>query len=1078
MLSSSSSSSSSIAAPSTQQPQPPPQQPPQQQPPQQQQSSHNYEVRSILDTSSITSENSRPPTTIASSVSIPGLLITSSNEETTSPTQVVSTIEKSLLTATSSCTSMNPHKSCKRSSSSSNDLLYERDRFRARLRSFNVSFPDHETDDDTCHHHHHLHYERKHHQHQTEPKDGSVPPLNYCACQNEPASLEGDANPCDVCDGIGFKTTKLTMGHPEEVKTLADNFKFEHLTLVQLRQMFDKYFNSELPPTNEMFPWLHGLHDDNFAQRSFFLHQQQQQQQKLGLGMNNVFMDYKTAKPQSSSFLMCVTDGTCPVELHNTVRLFEVLQKIDVSKSEIRDIIALIWKSVDHETLLKGEQLSYIEEEEMIDLLTADCIKLNVVPFFLNLDPDRGISLRNFQIQVAKLSTCSDFVVYGSDSGVLQSIARVLWLAQRDEEQSSGITVPERKVYILDEHLGNAYEQTSTTSLNAPLRSFFHFSKLSSTNLHYQLKDPLLLWDNNFQLREKVETTLMSTATKICQNVYVGNFWDHQIMIHYLQQKKSVTTSETRKSSKPVTPYSSPANSIMSQSNCKSSQDYINLLPRPKSNYKLFLHCHSDASFPDLGELGELLFRYTISSHESQDTDEHHQLSFPPSGSIGIGDCKRDNLRSIVNTCKLIYLYSSSMSPRGLGTLIYCSDGYTESSLLVLCYMMYALNLPLDEVMLQLHCFYERPFYIFNSDVVILRKLEPLLRKYSPLVKQQGGVMNWGEMEEISSAEINEILLGVPKKNSNAKLGYIFNSDEEEEEEEDDDDDSSLSEGDSSSSSEEGEEEDEEDEEDEDAEMKKFAIDWVKEVEGSIPSKILPYLYLGSLKHASCLPLLNKLGIKKVISVGESLPWLNGYKFRKYNDTIVDQDNEDIEIINILPKQRHHHRHRHNSKLHWNTTIDTIMKVNNLEDDGIDELSQQLPKILDFINEEYVKTQGNTKILVHCRVGVSRSATVVIAEIVKRFQVSLPMAYLYVRVRRLNIIIQPNLRFMYELFKWEQELKQARLKNGKEEDNFGSRGEMESSLARYHDGTHYLREIDWFIMCREIMKLNLPYLNN
>lgn len=45
---------------------------------------------------------------------------------------------------------------------------------------------------------------------------------------------------------------------------------------------------------------------------------------------------------------------------------------------------------------------------------------------------------------------------------------------------------------------------------------------------------------------------------------------------------------------------------------------------------------------------------------------------------------------------------------------------------------------------------------------MILRKLEPLLRKYSPLVKQ--GAMNWGEMEEISSAEINEILLGAPKR--------------------------------------------------------------------------------------------------------------------------------------------------------------------------------------------------------------------------------------------------------------------------------------------------------------------------
>ncbi|CCG25207.1 dual specificity protein phosphatase [Candida orthopsilosis Co 90-125] len=987
-----------------------------------------YDVKSVLETNSITSENSRPPVTAtsASSLSIPNLSITPSSVVVQTQLQGT-TIPQKL----SSPSTKNPHKSCKRSSSSSNDLIYERDRFRARLRSFNVSFPNNEVED---------------HSHpKTETLDASP---GYCACHDEPASLEGDVNPCDVCDGIGFKTTKLSMGHPEELDTLAANkFKFEHLTLEQLKTMFHHYFNSSLPPTNEMFPWLHGLHEDNFAQRSFFLHQQQQQQQKLGLANdNNIFMDYKTAKPKNSSFLMCVTDESLPVEIHNTVRLVEILQKIDVSKSEIRDIVVLIWKSIDHEKV--GNNFSYKEDEEMIDLLTADCIKLNVVPFFLNLDPDRGISLRNFQIQVAKLSTCSDFVVYGIDPEITQSIARVLWLAQRDEEQSSGISTPERKVYILDELFHEAYEQMDTVSLNAPLRSFFHFSKLSTTNLNYKLKDPLLLWDNNFQLREKIETTMMSTATKICQNVYVGNFWDHQIMVYYLQRNKSVNSSI---SSAAIRGYSSPRNSLMSQ-NCESSQDYINMLPLPKFNYKLFIQCHSDASFPDLTELAELLFKYTISSHDSEEIDESHHLSFPPSGSIGIGDCKRDNLRSVVNICKLIYLYSSSMSSRGLGSLIYCSDGYTESSLLVFCYLMYALNLPLDEVMLKLHCTYERPFYIFNSDVVILRKLEPLLRKYSPLVKQ--GAMNWGEMEEISSAEINEILLGAPKKNTNAKFGHIFN-----------DDDSSLSDESSSSS-------EENDDDDEAIEVQKFAIDWVKEVEGSIPSKILPYLYLGSLKHASCLPLLNKLGIKKVISVGESLPWLNGYKFRKYNEITVDESDENIEIIDIHPK----HRHR-NPNLHWNTTIDTIMKVNNLEDDGIDELSEQLPKILDFINQEYIKTGGNTKILVHCRVGVSRSATVVIAEIMRRFQVSLPMAYLYVRVRRLNIIIQPNLRFMYELFKWEQDVKQTKSRQSKNSDDSG--GDDDGNVERrYHDGTFYLREIDWFIMCREIMKLNLPYLNN
>lgn len=50
--------------------------------------------------------------------------------------------------------------------------------------------------------------------------------------------------------------------------------------------------------------------------------------------------------------------------------------------------------------------------------------------------------------------------------------------------------------------------------------------------------------------------------------------------------------------------------------------------------------------------------------------------------------------------------------------------------------------------------------------------------------------------------------------------------------------------------------------------------------------------------------------------------------------------------------------------------------------------------------------------LVHCRVGVSRSATICIAEVMNELGLSLPRAYCFVRARRLNVIIQPHLRFM------------------------------------------------------------------
>lgn len=67
--------------------------------------------------------------------------------------------------------------------------------------------------------------------------------------------------------------------------------------------------------------------------------------------------------------------------------------------------------------------------------------------------------------------------------------------------------------------------------------------------------------------------------------------------------------------------------------------------------------------------------------------------------------------------------------------------------------------------------------------------------------------------------------------------------------------------------------------------------------------------------------------------------------------------------------------------------------------------------------------RSNTRILIHCRVGVSRSATIVIAYLMAHYSMSLADAYLMVRARRLSVIIQPNLLFMYELLQWEQRLR-------------------------------------------------------
>ena len=64
----------------------------------------------------------------------------------------------------------------------------------------------------------------------------------------------------------------------------------------------------------------------------------------------------------------------------------------------------------------------------------------------------------------------------------------------------------------------------------------------------------------------------------------------------------------------------------------------------------------------------------------------------------------------------------------------------------------------------------------------------------------------------------------------------------------------------------------------------------------------------------------------------------------------------------------------------------------------------------------------NSHCLIHCRVGVSRSAAITICYVMHHLKYTLVQAYLYVRARRLNVIIQPNLKFMYEMLQLEQHL--------------------------------------------------------
>ncbi|KAG0282236.1 tyrosine/serine/threonine protein phosphatase pps1 [Linnemannia gamsii] len=170
--------------------------------------------------------------------------------------------------------------------------------------------------------------------------------------------------------------------------------------------------------------------------------------------------------------------------------------------------------------------------------------------------------------------------------------------------------------------------------------------------------------------------------------------------------------------------------------------------------------------------------------------------------------------------------------------------------------------------------------------------------------------------------------------------------------------------------------------------LEKFGWFYDPEFEGSFPSRILPFLYLGNLAHASNPGLLKSLGIQYVLSVGEEAHGLNVHMGE------VDAENK--------------------------TTPFMVKLVDDMFDNGVDPLWRHIENSVSFVDEA---RKNNTRVLIHCRVGVSRSATIVIAYLMAHYNLSLVDAYLMVRARRLSVIIQPNLLFMYELLQWEQRLR-------------------------------------------------------
>ena len=400
---------------------------------------------------------------------------------------------------------------------------------------------------------------------------------------------------------------------------------------------------------------------------------------------------------------------------------------------------------------------------------------------------------------------------------------------------------------------------------------------------------------------------------------------------------------------------------------------------------------------------------------------------------------QRNLISSLINL--ILWIRSQASPSRFAGStqlprriLLHCGDGYTETSLLALSYIMLVRKCCLPEAYLFLQRDADRSFFVHPKDVEVLEKVERVIREIledemlATIAEEEGG----NEMRRSDSGFASNSS-GSASLSSIAKFATLP--------------------------------------EIEQAEQIKTVMTtstptihpwfYSPSFDGHFPSRILPFLYLGNLAHATNALMLKELGITHVVSMGES--------------ALIPPRPTNIPTPNPTGRARPISLAEKASvptnSLWLENRLNNIsvLDVKAIADDGIDSLDPYLLEAVAFIDQAQ-KSGG--KVLVHCRVGVSRSASIVIAYLMKCLQLDLSSAYLLTRSRRLNILIQPSLPFFLCLHSFEAELIRSleieRRERGEEEDT----GEEELGRA----GLKRSNRLAWSFLANEIASLNARFL--
>ncbi|MBW0520546.1 hypothetical protein O181_060261 [Austropuccinia psidii MF-1] len=600
-----------------------------------------------------------------------------------------------------------------------------------------------------------------------------------------------------------------------------------------------------------------------------------------------------------------------------------------------------------------------------------------------------SVNLRLFRQQPCRYASISDIVVY-SESGLSDDTLALAQLIKSAQDETYRIrrgrnaSVIQYNVYIVSEPF-EVFE-----------REFQSVVAVDGWGYRRNRID--------FFEREREEMANLTKASEIAQNVWLGNSTDVPT-----PHDDTLSSSQTK---------------IIQDRPCSIISHFVKDNKMGNPSFDICLEAHDQAiissslQFHSNQNYLNQIHQRKLSNHENHQIEVLH-MEVPSTGqncSSGIGRDKLINyfIELAIWIKKMTQVNNNQDGHENKKILIHCHDGYTETSLFALSYIMYDRACSLPEAYLYLQNQKNRSFFVYPADYLLLQQIETKI--HHELQDQKRYPIHKNSIDESSNRSSflrGRVPFGLSSTSNSKNLSC-----------------SRLS------------------------STRQFPWFYDQRFDGHFPSRILPFVYLGNLNHASNALMLKALGITHVVSMGESALIPPGSNSKSISSSFSNTYHS-----NILNSLWHEYA---------NGQID-VLDMKGVADDGIDSIRPHIDRAMSFIEQS---RQSGGKVLVHCRVGVSRSATIVIGYVMKYLKMDLASAYLMVRSRRLNILIQPNLLFMWGLKRLESDLCKAN-----QEEIISNHSTKASNQDSSQESNERKRKmLSWSYLSKEIAELNHRYL--